>query len=107
LRLTVKACKLSTVFFNQCNQVKDLINMELSSVNSTKLQAVDQKLTEKKIDDTTTPNHGGGGIHIPDKKSDSVTLSEEAIAASKEEVTAASKEEVTAYHGGGGIHIPD
>lgn len=75
--------------------------MELSSVNSTKLQNAEQKLTEKKIDETVTPNHGGGGIHIPDKKAaiDSITLSEEAIAA--------SKEEVTAYHGGGGIHIPD
>ena len=73
--------------------------MELSSLNSTKLQSAEQKLTEKKTDEKASPNHGGGGIHIPDKKSDSVTLSEEAIAA--------SKEEVTAYHGGGGIHIPD
>jgi hypothetical protein len=73
--------------------------MELSSVINTQLKSSEQKLTEKKVDETLTPNHGGGGIHIPDKKSDSVTLSEEAIAA--------SKEEVTAYHGGGGIHIPD
>lgn len=66
--------------------------MELSSVNISKLQGTDQKLTKEKLDEPVTPNHGGGGIHIPPKKVDSVTLSPEAI---------------TAYHGGGGIHIPD
>lgn len=73
--------------------------MELSSVNTSKLQSVDQKLTKEKVDETVTPKHGGGGIHIPPKKTDSVTLSQEAITA--------NNEAITAYHGGGGIHIPD
>ena len=71
--------------------------MELSSVNTVKLQNSAQKLTQKKPEETVTPEHGGGGIHIPDKKSDFVTLSKEAIAA--------SQAEVTAYHGGG-VYVP-
>ncbi len=61
--------------------------MELSSENISKLQQVRQKLTKEKVDEPVTPKHGGGGIHIPDKKSDSVTLSKEAIELNNDRVT--------------------
>ena len=71
--------------------------MELSSVNAVKLQSTDQKLTQKKPEETVTPEHGGGGIHIPDNKSDSVTLSKEAKIALEEDVA------VTTFKSGGGV----
>ena len=98
LKVTVKDCKLSAVFFNQFNQVKDLISMELSGVNNTKLQSAEQNLTEKKTDETATPEHGGG-VYIPNKAStDSVNISTDAI----EKLDA---EQVQTFHGGG-VYVP-
>jgi hypothetical protein len=74
--------------------------MELSGVNNTNLQSVEQKITEKKTDEKATPNHGGGGIHISDKKvaSDSVNISAEAT-------KKLANEQVSSFHGGG-VYVP-
>lgn len=73
--------------------------MELSSVNAVKLQNSDLKLTQKKPEETVTPEHGGGGVYIPPKKVDSVTISDEAT-------KALNNEPAQLYHGGGGVYVP-
>ena len=72
--------------------------MELSSVNSTKLQSADQKLTVTKEDETVTPNKGDVALEL-DKKAttDSVTISAEAKIALNDDMA------VTTYKSGGGV----
>jgi hypothetical protein len=94
----VKTCKLLTAFLLTFND-KDLIIMELSGVDINKLQSSERTSTTKKPDPTVTPQHGGGGVYVPPKTNDSVTISAEASKALNDDL-------IKTYHGGGGVYVP-
>lgn len=73
--------------------------MDLSGVDSSKLQSSEQPSTTKKTDTIVKPEHGGGGVYVPPKVNDSVTISAEAS-------KALNDEQVKPYHGGGGVYVP-
>ena len=73
--------------------------MEISSVDSKRLQNLEQTSTTKKIDPIVTPEHGGGGVYVPPKTNDSVTISAEATKALNDDL-------IKAHHGGGGVYVP-
>ncbi|KGJ87731.1 hypothetical protein [Colwellia psychrerythraea] len=73
--------------------------MELSGVDINKFQSSEQTPTTKKADSIVTPEHGGGGVYVPPKTNDSVTISAEASKALNDEL-------VKTYHGGGGVYVP-
>ena len=72
--------------------------MDLSGVDSSKLKSSEQPSTTKKTDTIVTPEHGGGGVYVPPKVNDSVTISAEAS-------KALNDEQVKPYHGGG-VYVP-
>ncbi len=71
--------------------------MKVSNVNNVVLTSAGQNIIENKKSDLVEPQHGGG-VYVPPKENDTVTISESGAQKLKDDLA-------TPMHGGG-VYVP-